>query len=310
MRETLNKIKDYQQIALYRHINPDLDAFGSQLGMYWTLKDLFPQKNIVLLGDMDNELIPLYHSFDKGKLVSEKTLGIVLDTANRERIDGDVSQCDELIKIDHHIVVDPYGDINIEDEKASSCSEIVTLLWKELAVHIPLYAAEVLYLGIIGDSNRFLYNATSQRTFEAAAYLLDSGISIEKLYQKIYMKDENDLLVKKFIYNHYQKDEQVAWYYLSQHDLEDLHLSRQMGSQYVNALADIQEFRVWMAITQNIDDNNYRVSIRSRGIAINEVANEFRGGGHAYASGATLLSLDELDLLVKRLKEKINETTI
>ena len=53
-------------------------------------------------------------------------------------------------------------------------------------------------------------------------------------------------------------------------------------------------------------DNNYRVSIRSRGITINDVASEFRGGGHANASGATLLSLDELDDLIRRLKEKIN----
>lgn len=300
-------IEEFNQLIIYRHVNPDLDAFGSQLGLYWTLKETFPQKNIVLAGDMNSDLLDLYPTFDVGNIQKGLTLGIVLDTANRERIDGDISICDKILKIDHHIVVDSYGDVNIEKEEASSCSEIVTLLLKEERVRLPLEAANALYLGIIGDSNRFLYSSTSSSTFVAAAYLLDAGIHIEKLYQKLYMKNHIDLEVTKFIYNHYQYDDQVAWYYLSSEDLNQLHISRDQGSQYVNTLANYEEFKIWMAITQNDKDHNYRVSIRSRDVAINEIANEFRGGGHAFASGATLESLDELKKLVGKLKEKINE---
>ena len=300
-------IEEFNQLIIYRHVNPDLDAFGSQLGLYWTLKETFPQKNIVLAGDMKSDLLDLYPTFDVGNIQKGLTLGIVWDTANRERIDGDISICDKILKIDHHIVVDSYGDVNIEKEEASSCSEIVTLLLKEERVRLPLEAANALYVGIIGDSNRFLYSSTSSSTFVAAAYLLDAGIHIEKLYQKLYMKNHIDLEVTKFIYNHYQYDDQVAWYYLSSEDLNQLHISRDQGSQYVNTLANYEEFKIWMAITQNDKDHNYRVSIRSRDVAINEIANEFRGGGHAFASGATLESLDELKKLVGKLKEKINE---
>lgn len=305
MDKILN-IEEYDQIVLYRHVNPDLDAFGSQLGMYWTLKSIFPQKNIVLYGNMDSDLMHLYPNFEVGEIINGKTLGIVLDTANRERIDGDTSLCDKVLKIDHHIVVDTYGDINIEVESASSCSEIVTLLFKEACIEIPIDAANALYLGIIGDSNRFMYSSTSSKTFEAASYLLDAGINIEQLYQKLYMRKKSDLEVTKFIYNHYQEDSGVAWYYLSTEDLIQLDISREQGSNYVNTLANIEEFQVWLAVTQNDIDHNYRVSIRSRGIAVNEIANEFHGGGHMYASGATLSSLDELEVLVGKLKEKIN----
>lgn len=305
MDKILN-IEEYDQIVLYRHVNPDLDAFGSQLGMYWTLKSIFPQKNIVLYGNMDSDLMHLYLNFEIGEIINGKTLGIVLDTANRERIDGDTSLCDKVLKIDHHIVVDTYGDINIEVESASSCSEIVTLLFKEACIEIPIDAANALYLGIIGDSNRFMYSSTSSKTFEAASYLLDVGINIEQLYQKLYMRKKSDLEVTKFIYNHYQEDSGVAWYYLSTEDLIQLDISREQGSNYVNTLANIEEFQVWLAVTQNDIDHNYRVSIRSRGIAVNEIANEFHGGGHMYASGATLSSLDELEVLVGKLKEKIN----
>ena len=127
-----------------------MDAFGSQLGMYWTLKALYPQKNIVLAGQMESDLLKYYPSFECGEVQKGYTLGIVLDTANRERIDGDITCCDQILKIDHHIVVDSYGDINIEDEAASSCSEIVTLLFKQAKAQIPLEAANALYLGIVG----------------------------------------------------------------------------------------------------------------------------------------------------------------
>lgn len=306
MDKMIKTKENYEQIVIYRHVNPDLDALGSQLGMYWTLKELYPQTNIICAGSMNSDLLSMYPSFEQGTINQGKTLGIVLDTANRERIDGDITLCDYILKIDHHIVVDSYGNENIEIESASSCSEIVTLLFKEANIKIPLVAANALYLGIIGDSNRFLYNSTSVKTFEAASYLLEMGIQIELLYQKLYLKKKADLEITKFIYNSYQEDGGVAWYYLSQEDLDRLHLSREQGSNYVNTLANIEEYPIWMAVTQNTANNNYRVSIRSRGIAVNEVANEFHGGGHAFASGATLSSLDELKILVGKLKEKIN----
>lgn len=310
MNEILKMIENYNQIALYRHVNPDLDAFGSQFGMYWTLKEMFPQKNIILQGKMDSDLLHLYPEYEVNTINKEPILAIVLDTANKERIDGDISICDKILKIDHHIVIDSYGDINVEIENASSCSEIVALMFKELEYKLPIKAAQALYLGIIGDSNRFLYSSTSAKTFEAASYLIDTGINIENLYQSLYLKKKSDLEITKFIYNHYQEDGGVAWYYLSSENLKALHISREQGSNYVNTLANIEEYPVWMAVTQNEVDHNYRVSIRSRSIAINEIANLFHGGGHAYASGATLQSLDELNLLIEKLKEKINERNV
>ena len=302
----LGKEKMYDQVILYRHINPDLVAYGAQLGMYWMIKTVVPHIHVVLAGDMSQDILKIFPSFEVNEVKEGKTLGIVLDTANKERIDGDISLCDKIIKIDHHIVVDSYGDINIEHEGASSCCEIVTLLLKEYYVDLPVEAASSLYLGMIGDSNRFLYNTTTKKTFEAATYLLRYGICIEELYQSLYMKTKKDLELTKFIYNHYHERDGIAWYYLSDEDLKYLGIERNQGSQFVNLLANVDEFKVWMAVTENKQEGNYRVSIRSRGVAINEVASMFRGGGHAYASGATLETLDELDDLIEKLKEKMN----
>ncbi|MCD7949062.1 MAG: bifunctional oligoribonuclease/PAP phosphatase NrnA [Erysipelotrichaceae bacterium] len=303
MLEKIFNIKDdYDQIVIYRHINPDLDAFGSQLGLYFVLKEK-TDKNIVLLGDMTSDLLKYFDAFEVGRIKVGKTLGIVVDTSNKERIDGDISLCDKVLKIDHHLIVDSYGDINIEVENASSCSEIIALMYKQAQLKISSLAAKALYLGIVGDSNRFLYSATSANTFYAAAYLLEQGITVSEIYEPLYMQNKTDLNVFKFIYNHYIQVDNIAYYYLNDKDLQNLNITREQGSSYVNTLADFAEFEVWMAITEFKEQNCYRVSLRSRHVPVNVVASHFQGGGHAFASGATLNSLTELDDLLAQLKE-------
>ena len=76
---------------------------------------------------------------------------------------------------------------------------------------------------------------------------------------------------------------------------------------YIHTLGSIKEFDVWMAITENTKDHNWRVSLRSRQVPVNKVASKYHGGGHMYASGATLLSLDELPQLLKDMEEVIHE---
>lgn len=307
METLLNLLKQYKQVFLYRHINPDYDAFGSTVGMYYFLKENFPGINVVLQGSFENNLWDKFNApIEKEKEIP--TLGIVIDTANRERIDGDISKCEKIIKIDHHIVVDSYGDVNIEDATASSASQIVALLLEEVKNVYSLNekGARALYMGIIGDTNRFMYRSTDARTFKAAAYLLESGINIEEIYQSMYLREEKDLKVTQFILNNYQVDHSVAYYILKDEDLLELGISREEGSSYVNTLANVKEFEVWCAITENTKDHVYRVSIRSRNAIINEVAAKFNGGGHALASGATLKSLDELDSLLSSLHEAIS----
>lgn len=309
MEEILSLIEQYTQIILFRHINPDLDAFGSQIGMYYILKENFKNKKIIVAGDRSSDLYKMFVDFDIEEYAdaNEEALGITLDTANKSRIDGDYEVCNKLIKIDHHIEVDPYGDVNIVNDDASSCSEIVVDLCRALNLSINKEASECLFRGIVGDTNRFRYNKTSANTFKDAAFLMDKGIDIQKIYEAIYLRSLKSLRVESFIMSHYVVDGRIAYYILYDKDLKALDIKRSQGSDFVTLLGDVEDFDVWMAITENKEENNYRVSIRSRAVAINEVANMFRGGGHANASGATLSSLDELDYLINKLKERINE---
>lgn len=310
IKQILTKINEYHNIVIYRHINPDFDAFGSQLGMYELIKATFPDKNVYISGDFS---IDLFKKFEFIRPSEQCTfdypvLGIVLDTANQERIDGESYHlCQELIKIDHHIVVDSYGTINYEDPTASSCSQLVCDLLNDSHARISVKGAEALYMGMVGDTNRFMYSSTDERTFQAAALLFKHGIDLQDLYDRMYLSSLNDLYVRKFILNHFQINGTIAYYILKDEDLQALHITREQGSNYIHTLGSIKEFDVWMAITENTKDHNWRVSLRSRQIPVNKVASKYHGGGHMYASGATLLSLDELPQLLKDMEEVIHE---
>ncbi len=246
-KEIIEKIEEYDYIAIYRHVNPDFDAFGSQFGMYDIIKTTYPDKKIYVCGDFSSELVGKYTVAVNYNEVdyNNDVLGIVLDTANRERIDDENYQrCKELIKIDHHIVVDSYGVINYEDSTASSASQLVSRLYKDNDVlKISQDGAAALYLGIVGDTARFLYQNTDVRTFEAASALLKTGIDIVELYNRIYLKNAKELEVNKFILNNYKFDGGVAYYVLTNDDLKKLGISRERGSDFVNVLSGVIEYK-------------------------------------------------------------------
>ncbi|WP_455684843.1 DHH family phosphoesterase [Thomasclavelia sp.] len=305
------KIESYDYIAIYRHVNPDFDAFGSQFGIYDMIKTTYPNKKVYVCGDFSSELVEKYtvDFNDDAVDYNNEVLGIILDTANRERIDDDsYLKCKEIIKIDHHIIVDSYGNLNYEDSTASSASQLVVQLFKDNPVlKISKDGAAALYLGIIGDTSRFLFKSTDARTFEAASVLLKTGIDIVEIYNRIYLRKAKDLDVNKFILNNYKFDGGVAYYVLKDQDLKRLGISRERGSDFVNILSGIEEYKIWVAVTENTADNNWRISIRSRDITVNELAQKYNGGGHALASGAKLDDIEMLPKLIEDLKELINE---
>ncbi len=302
--QILNKIKEYNRIVLFRHVNPDLDCLGAQFGLCQWLVDNFVDKEISLAGDFDFDVVGLF-KFDNYRTFDDNAsdyLAIVLDTANFDRIDGDVSKAKEIIKIDHHVVVDSFGHYNLELFSSSTC-EILANLVRDYPCSLTKEAARLLYIGIIGDSNRFLYDSTTPETFKAAIALLETGINISQIYDDMYLMSAKNLEIKKYIYNKYQVKGAVAYFILNQDDLDNLEISREKGSDNVNLLAGITEYKIWAAITQDTKNDNYRVSMRSRNLDVRSVAQKFNGGGHRQAAGARARDLDEVEKILNMLKE-------
>ena len=303
-----NAIRKYDRIAIFRHIMPDYDALGTQLGLYHFIKDNFPEKEVKVFGDNHVTFTPrLFQEMDKenDSWFNKKFLTIIVDVGNISRIaDPRFQKGDKVIVIDHHPKNEDFADIHIVDTSKAAASELVVsmiLNFKHKYV-VSEESAKNFYIALVGDSGRFQYSSTSSHTFKIASFLIGCGINLNEIYGNMYLKNIDDLQVTAYILNNYKiSPKGVAYYVLDDKTLEDMNITTERGKENVNLFANIEGIDIWCSITEDKKDNCWRVSLRSKEVAVNGVAAQFGGGGHAQASGAKINNLDELPLLIEAL---------
>ena len=304
--QIFKQIKKYNKIVIVRHVGADPDALGSTLGLKEAILNTFPNKEVYVvgapaarhryIGNLDRFTEDMY----------ENSLLIVLDTPNLKRIDGvDVSRFEYKIKIDHHPFIEEFADIEFIDETASSASQLVVELIKNTKLKLNKECAEKLYVGIVGDTNRFLYYYTTAKTFELVSYLFkETEIDFTKLYENMYVRSLHDLRFQSYVINNLTLTENGFGYLKIEQDiLDEYTVDAATASNIVNNLTYIEDMYSWAIFAYDKSNNNIRGSIRSRGPIINEVASNYNGGGHIYASGVRVSSFDEVDNIIKDLDE-------
>lgn len=304
--EILAEIKKYDRIIIHRHQRPDPDALGSQVGLAEILSATFPQKEIYQVGETVESLRFLAEMQIVDDQVYEGALVIVTDTANAPRISDDRFKLGEkLIKIDHHPNDEPYGDLVWVDTKASSCSEMIT----EFALMFPneltlnTSAARLLYAGIVGDTGRFLYPATTARTLEIAADLRRYPFDASALNREIEQMPMKVAKLSGYLYQNIQVDENGAGkVILSQELLSQYGIDDSETAAVVSLPGVIDEVLAWGIFVQQ-PEGYYRVRLRSKGPIINELAKKHHGGGHPLASGASAKDLAEVAEIYDEIKE-------
>lgn len=310
----LNKIKEYNRILLFRHFRPDGDAVGSTKGLQELIKATWPEKEVLHV----NEDYATYIEFmgPENEPVAEElfsdALGIVLDTATLDRTSSKKhTLCKELIKIDHHINNSPYGDYSWVEEHRSSASEMIVDFYDTFKDELVLTkeAALYLYTGMVTDSGRFRFRAVSGETLRLAGILLNQGIDTETLYAHLYLESFSQLKFKAHVYETMKMTENgVAYLYVDKAMQEEFQLSQEDASASVSYMESIKGCLCWIAFIESGDaEGTIRVRLRSRFASINHIAEQFRGGGHACASGATVYNQEELMELVNAADAWIKE---
>lgn len=308
--EILAQIKQYDTIIIHRHQRPDPDAYGSQCGLAEIIRETFPTKTVYQVGKNVKGLSWLDTPQEISDECYQDALVIVTDTANQPRVDdGRYTKGKFLIKIDHHPNDDPYGDICWVDSSASSCSEIITRLVENLDGKLKLNAkaARLLYAGIVGDTGRFMYNATTPATMRAAAKLMEydfDASQVNRILDEI--TPEVARLSAYVLENIKYTEHNAAYVVLDNETLARFTLEDAGTASIVPLVGKISSVVCWTVIVQQKDET-YRLRIRSKGPVINELAKEYAGGGHPLASGAVLKSLDELPTYLAKL-DKIAAT--
>ena len=310
----LRKIKDYNRIMIFRHVRNDGDCVGATKGMKAIIKDTWPEKEVYLI-DQDTAKYLEFLGPEDEPVADElytDALGIVLDTASEARISNQKYKlCKELIKIDHHIPLESYGDINWVEEERSSACEMVVKFYNAFRDELKLTseAATYLYTGMVTDSGRFKYSEVDGDTLRHAAILLDVGVDTETLFARLYLEAYEYLKFKAHIYQRMQITENgVAYIYIDQAMREEFNLSLEQASACIGNLDSIRGCICWIAFIETGDEkNSIRVRLRSRFVHINSIAENYNGGGHACASGATVYSKEEVDALLRDADAHIKE---
>lgn len=308
-------VHQYDRIAIFRHIMPDYDALGTQLGLYHFIKDNFPNKEVIVVGDNHVTFTPrLFQEMDKvnDSWFDTPFLAIICDVGAKKRIaDPRFEKGEKIVVVDHHPKVEDLATFDITDTTKSAAAELMVSLllnWKGKYVWSKESATN-FYIAMVGDNGRFQYSSTNSHTFKIASHLIGCGISLNEIYGAMYLKNIDDLKVTAYILNNFKVSPKgVAYYVLDEKVQQELQITTERGKENVNLFSNIKGINIWCSITQDTDPKEpcWRISIRSREYVINGVATQFGGGGHAQASGAKINTLDELPEFIAALDALID----
>ena len=306
-KEIYKKIKEYKKIVLARHVGADPDALGSTLGLKDIILNTFKDKEVYAVGVYSSKFKFMGKTDDVSKVDISDALLIVLDTPNIVRIDGvdDISKFSYVIKIDHHPLIDDFGDIQwIEEDASSVCQMLIELVYDTRLKMCP-EGAKKLFMGVVSDTNRFLFDYTSPKTFNLVYKLVnDTKIEFTKLYDDLYERPLCEVRLQGYIEQNMKVSiNGFAYIKLTDEILKKFGVDAASSGNIVNSLNNIKEILVWVIFTEDKKNDVIRVNARSRGPVISKVLEKYGGGGHALASGARLKEEKEIKNIIKDLEE-------
>ena len=309
--EALKAMAEAKRIIIHRHVNPDGDALGSQIGLRQIIRDNFPAVEVYAVGDVSKR-----YSFMDGSAMDiipdsfyDGAVAVILDTSVSQLISDDrYKKAKTTIRMDHHIFCEKIADMEYVDSTFESCAGLVTYFAKENGLIVSDDAAKALYTGMITDSGRFRYDSVSSQTFALASFLMEREFDTNDIYSKLYTDELKNIITRaSFITRIKLASENVAYIYTTREELASLGLDTFAASRgMVGTMSDIKGVDIWANFTET--PNGVICEIRSNKYNINKVAVKYGGGGHAKASGATVADRAEalalLDDLVKTGEEK------
>jgi bifunctional oligoribonuclease and PAP phosphatase NrnA len=299
MIDILQEIKNYETIIIHGHKRPDGDCYGGQYGLKGILKTAFPNKTIYVVGEESDYV----RHIGTPDIISEndykEALSIIVDTATSSRIsDSRYVLGKKVIKIDHHIDVDAYGDINWVDTTYPAVSEMITDFAIQNQLNIPIESAIALYTGLVTDTGRFRYRGVSKRTHTLAGLLLEAGVDVEDIDSKLSQESLKVFALKGYVYSNFITVEGGLIYLKMPKEIINKYgVTDEEAASVVNLIGGLEGYPVWALMIEY--DEEIRIRLRSSGPIINTLAEKYEGGGHAKASGARLPSWDHVDQFVQ-----------
>jgi phosphoesterase RecJ-like protein len=309
IEEVLTELRSRERFLLTAHEGPDGDALGSLLGMHHLLGQLGKDSVMFMAAKefplpIEYRFLPLEEVFHEPPADMADRTVIFLDCGNIDRMPVEfLSEGDNFrINIDHHHDNTRFGDVNLVEVGASSTAEIVYELAVALGAEITPEIAAALYVGLITDTGKFMYENTNAHTHRIAADLIDAGVAVDDTYRRLYEHvpiEKLHLLSRALEGIQRYCGERLIVSYITAADYEASGGGEEMTEGIIDHLRSIEGCKVAAMIRDKGDRGRAarKVSLRSSGgeIDVSAMARKHGGGGHKRAAGfSTDLELDAL----------------
>jgi len=302
-------LRERDRFLLTAHEGPDGDALGSLLGMHHLLGQLGKDSVMFLAAKefplpIEYRFLPLEEVFHEPPAdMADRTI-VFLDCGNIDRMPVEfLNEGDNFrINVDHHHDNTLFGDLNLLDTGASSTAEIVYELAIALGAEITPEIASALYVGLVTDTGKFMYENTNAHTHRIAAELIDAGVDVDDTYRRLYEHvpvEKLRLLSRALEGVERYCGERLVVAYITDADYGATGAGEEMTEGIIDHLRAIEGTLV-AALVRDLGDRGRaarKVSLRSSGgeVDVSAIARKHGGGGHKRAAGfSTDLELDEL----------------
>jgi len=310
-KKVLEKIIEYYNITIFRHERPDGDATFSCLALAQFIKDNFKDKKVKLAGNDTYDVYPINQKVSDNFI--KKSLALVCDTSTSNRVDDTrFKDAKFIIKFDHHMFSEEFGNINIVKTEGSACCEILGDMFLSKAFskyNLSDKTCSFLYSGILTDSQNFTTNNTTVKTLEIASKLANKGnLKVYDLSHKVFDISKETFEAVSKIRNYVVFADKFAYIILKNNDLKKIKILGKDARNHIDELGNINSLNVWAFFTYNEKTKLYDGSLRSvKNYPINEFALRYNGGGHKNASGVNKLSLKRVESLIDELNKYANK---
>jgi bifunctional oligoribonuclease and PAP phosphatase NrnA len=296
----LEELRQADRLLLTTHENPDGDALGSLLAMHWILQQL--GKDSVMFMSPDEFPLPWEYRDMRfeGLLgtppedVDERTV-VFLDCGNIDRMPVGFLQREgvHILNIDHHHDNTRFGTVNLVVPGASCTAEIVWGLAKELGAEITPQIADALYVALVTDTGRFMYENTTPAAHVMAAELLESGVDPHRVYRRLFEDlpfRRLQLLQRALASVERHDDGAITVAHLTREDFYETGALETDSEGIVDHMRSVEGTAVAVLVRELLSDDREglrKVSLRATDgrVDVSRIAREMGGGGHPQAAG-------------------------
>ena len=276
------------------HIRPDGDGLGSGLALYWMLRSLGKEAEVVL----HDRVPPAYHILPGSEsvyvqedLTQDYDAAFIIECSDVDRPGLPGLHQQFVVNIDHHSTTLPFGDINWIDPTAAAVGEMIYNLCKALGVEVTKEIADCVYTALLTDTGSFHFSNTTERTLKIASELVRRGVEPAKISQALfYSYPFSKVKLLGLVLAEIERDEsgRIAWVSVDRETMLEAGACEEDADGIVNHALSVGQVEA-VAFFKELGPGVYRISLRSKGRTnVAKVAETFGGGGHRNAAGCRI----------------------